>query len=199
MLRNNAQNGADAVLFSSDTTIAPPFPRLQATTNSYFGLPPHLAMLHVLSADENSASTKHTQVQEVNHNNNVHTNALCCAVNNGDEDITQFLLYHGADPTTKDQHGSTAMHYAVKNRNEAILGYLLANPVNLDVQDWQGRTPLFVAIQNGDVSMVSLLLRSGASVHMKDNFGKTALCVAVDSGSLNLVKLLLEFGADVNA
>ncbi|PTB34896.1 hypothetical protein M441DRAFT_125344, partial [Trichoderma asperellum CBS 433.97] len=77
------------------------------------------------------------------------------------------------DPATKNQRGSTAMHYAAKNGNETILGYLLAKQVNLNVQDCQGRTPLFVAIQNGDVSVVSLLLQSGASVYMKDNFGKT--------------------------
>lgn len=201
LLRNNAQNGADALLFSSDdTAVAPSFPRPQAATNSCLGLPPHLSMLHVLSADEDSTiSTEHSQVQEVNYSNNLHTNALCCAVNNGDEDIIQFLLHHGADPTIKDQHGSTAMHYAAKNGNEAILGYLLAKQVNLDVQDCQGRTPLFVAIQNGDVSVVSLLLRSGANVYVRDNFGKTALYLAVASGSLGLVKILVEFGADVNA
>lgn len=199
MLRNIAQNGADTLLFSSgDTTVAPPLPRLQTATNSCLGLPPHLSMLHVLSADKDSTNTERSQVQEANHSNNVHTNALCCAVNNGDEDIIQFLLHHGADPATKNQRGSTAMHYAAKNGNETILGYLLAKQVNLNVQDCQGRTPLFVAIQNGDVSVVSLLLQSGASVYMKDNFGKTALYLAVDSGSLALVKILVEFGADAD-
>lgn len=177
-------------------------PGMPAATSSRCDMPLHLSNLAFPDIDGLATGTEHTQLHgsivSTDNSNHLHTNALCCAADRGSYEMIQCLLQAGANPTTKDISGRTALHYAARHSNTTILKRLLEPEVDIDVQNSQGRTPLFTAIVNGNIDAVRLLLQSGASVYVKDIFGCTVLCLAVNSGSLELVEILIEFGADVN-
>lgn len=202
LFREVAHNGSEMCLLVSSNSpgIHENLPNPAAMSS--FEMPSHLHSTDFPNADNISTRKERSPAQgpiaSADINNNLHTNALCCAVDSGSDDMIQCLLRAGADPMTKDSNGRTALHYAARHSTAVILNRLLGPAVDLDVRDSQGRTPLFTAVESGSIDIVRILLRLGASLYAKDIFGVSVLCVAVQSGSLRLVEMLLEFGADAN-
>ncbi|KAI1474287.1 ankyrin repeat-containing domain protein [Daldinia eschscholtzii] len=125
-------------------------------------------------------------------------------VANGDVQICQLLLEHGADsnnPLLKSPllHGvvTRRLPHTTKQRID-LLTFLVKYNVNINDTDEQKATPLLVATENGFGDLARCLLEYDPDVNLPDIDGRTPIFEAVRNQDEGLVKLLLEKGADVN-
>ena len=87
-----------------------------------------------------------------------------------------FMLYYfkqlGLDVNSKDNRGSTPLHWACFSKSEIAISYLLAWDVRIDEADQRGLTPLHLAVKAvNDLNTtrpVRALLISGASRKKED-------------------------------
>ena len=116
-------------------------------------------------------------------------------------DIMRFLLDHGANGDSRDDHGNTALHFAASKGHLEVARMLLERGANIDSQNDEGLTPLQQASQVmwERHLCISLLLDHGANVNARDNHGNTALHFAASGGPPNTARILLERGANVNS
>lgn len=125
--------------------------------------------------------------------------ALQHAVNNGNMDLINFLLDHGADVNSapSEDGGATALQIA------AIQGYLgiarklldLDADVNAAPARRNGRTALEGAAEHGRIDMLRLLLDEGASLVGNDGERqyRRAVELAEKNGHIAAAKLLKSF------
>ncbi|KAI2926050.1 hypothetical protein CBS147320_5677 [Aspergillus niger] len=131
--------------------------------------------------------------------------ALQHAVNNGNMDLINFLLDHGADVNSapSEDGGATALQIA------AIQGYLgiarklldLDADVNAAPARRNGRTALEGAAEHGRIDMLRLLLDEGASLVGNDGERqyRRAVELAEKNGHIAAAKLLKSFKDQVEA
>ncbi|CAG7733962.1 unnamed protein product, partial [Allacma fusca] len=150
--------------------------------------------------------------------------ALIYAARHGNKEITQSLLYRGADFNLKTPNKKTAHHIAkkrgyseivdlitktqenrnellkaVQNRDQSLIKDLIDKNTSVNIRDQDGLTPLIHAILNNDAETVKLLLNDKrTNINFKDQKGWTPLIFAVNKDSEEMVKLLLAHGADIN-
>ena len=83
--------------------------------------------------------------------------------------MVEELLRYGADPTTRDRSGWTALHFAVSVAegagNADTVRALIRGGASVNAVANTGSTPLFIAAQNGHAAACALLCEAGASVH----------------------------------
>lgn len=125
--------------------------------------------------------------------------ALQHAVNNGNMDLINFLLDHGANVNSapSEDGGVTALQIA------AIQGYLgiarklidLDADVNAAPAQFNGRTALEGAAEHGRIEMLRLLLDEGASLVGKDGERqyRRAVKLAEKNGHMAAAKLLKSY------
>ena len=106
--------------------------------------------------------------------------ALQSAVKRYPVEIIQTLLKAGAASSinTKNNQGSTALHYAAESYNTENVRALIAAGALVDAVNAKGETPLIIAVKRNIPDTVKLLLASRASIDIKDNEGNTALVYA---------------------
>lgn len=140
---------------------------------------------------------------------------LGSAVRKGSFEIVQALLEHGADISTPNGFGNTALHVAATGggldggpsfldflfgKYTKIMRLLLANGADPHVRNKQGATPLLDSAELGFKKGAELLLKHGAKVDAADDDGNTPLIAAAgNGGGLSIIKLLLKAGANVRA
>jgi ankyrin repeat protein len=116
--------------------------------------------------------------------------------------IMQMLLDHGADVSTRDAMGCTALHYAAKRGYVDHLRLLLTYKADPNVRDGEGNTPLHTAAAYGHSNCVRALLDKGgaeetlADPNIRDVKGNTPLHIAATYGHNNCVSALFDKGAD---
>jgi hypothetical protein len=86
----------------------------------------------------------------------------------GDLNLVQARVGEGADVTTADAEGLTALHYAARQGRVDILRYLLLQQAPLDVRDHRAATPLHLAAREGQLEAVQALVEAGADVLARD-------------------------------
>ena len=145
---------------------------------------------------------------------------LHAAASAGLTDQLSVLLAEGADSTTKDSQGKTALDAALSGSvgiaHARCAARLLQNaspppkdsawayivePLrtgNLEIRYDYGSTALHLAAEQGQEGMVRYLLEAGADVDARDEPGDSALHVAVRNGYRTIATLLLDAGSDVN-
>ena len=110
------------------------------------------------------------------------------------------LIFHGADPNTKDSRGRPGLVAALHRDSLRVFEVLLQSPgIRLDETSAQGESALMMAAIKGHLALVNKLLERGAAVN-KD--GWTALHYAASAAlpdSLAIVQLLVRKGAQVDA
>ena len=142
---------------------------------------------------------KHADINVEDEN---HHTPLMLAAENGHNDISMYLISHGADVSKISVFWqATLLSYASENGYLRVVSLLLINMkgAEIDVEDNRNRTPLMLAAENrhNDISM--LLIRHGADVSKIGVFWRTALLnYASENGYLRRVKLLLSKGAQIN-
>lgn len=145
------------------------------------------------------------------------TNALCAAANEGQTDIVQQLLAHGADMYECHSTGysySNAFYNAVDGDHldvvrimldhEKTQGHRSVKEAIINEENGDGETPLFKACEGRDIALVQYLLENDADVNHKDCNGQTAIHHVIEqmhggpNNRVQIAELLLQAGADVN-
>ncbi|KAF7402234.1 hypothetical protein HZH66_004501 [Vespula vulgaris] len=100
--------------------------------------------------------------------------------------------------SSKNEHGSTALHIASFYGKVNIVDYLLNSGADTNVINNDSFTPLHCALMKGYQNIVLLLLHANANPIIVDNYGNTALHIASDRGHEGCVKALLYFAEHTN-
>ncbi len=119
--------------------------------------------------------------------------ALLSAVGNGNTELTQFLLVHGADPNARNRWGDTALHKAVLKDRSDLAELLLVNKADANARNDDGETPLYMVKDSRELA--ELLLANGADVNPRDKNGKTPVSKAEFYHYSEVASLLIQHGA----
>jgi len=123
---------------------------------------------------------------------------LIDAVVSGDLNIFNIILEFGADVTTADKEGYTALHKAVLNNQLEKTRLLIGKGANINCRGGpNGETPIHIAAKMGKI-IVKLLFENGADLNSRGNDGNTPLHTAVLHGKVMIVQYLVEKGVNVN-
>ncbi len=119
----------------------------------------------------------------------------------GQWDQVQALVDQGADVTTPQGDGMTALHWAARSGHAGTARLLLEAGANPGATTRNGAyTPLHLASQSGNASIVRDLLAAGADPNAPTSTGSAVpLHFAAASGSGETVTALINGGADVDA
>jgi ankyrin repeat protein len=125
------------------------------------------------------------------------------AAEQGDRELVDLLLKHGANVKSTNRLGWTALHNGAMNGNTGIVADLIAAGANANAKEnFHGTIPLHWAAASGNREVVKLLLAHGADPNVKETFtGATPLIWAAASGRspVSAIKFLVDHGADRNA
>lgn len=97
------------------------------------------------------------QIAHIDYQNNDGKTALMFAVINGNIQVVQALVTHGADIHIQDNDGTTALMFAVENLEIEAVRALVNYGANIHVQDNTGRTALSIATEIGNMEILHLL------------------------------------------
>jgi ankyrin repeat protein len=127
--------------------------------------------------------------------------ALCEAVQSGNESIADIILSWGADPNSQDNAGHSPVHYAAKEGHAALMEQLLHAGADVNIVDTSdGTTPLLQAVRRRDVALVVRLIHFGANVQARiESSGSTVFHEAVLTGNVDIIDQLVDAGADFMA
>jgi len=127
------------------------------------------------------------------------TTALEHAVKNGNREMVQLLLSHGAAVNAKDESGDTVLMMLNDDATSDLMWDLLNAGADLKLKDKSGTTALMQLASSNNVEALKTLLDAGAEVNAKNKQGQTALMLAASEGLVNNVRALVLAGADINA
>ena len=125
--------------------------------------------------------------------------ALHWAAERGDLDLTNILIYGGANVGAVTRIGQyTPLHVAARAGNAAVVKALVAAKADVAAKaSPSGVLPLHLAATAGDLDAISTLLDHKADVNATENeWGQTPLMFAAAADRTAAVKLLLQRGAD---
>jgi len=124
------------------------------------------------------------------------TPLLQVASNNGQLDIVDVLLNHGADINSKDNTGWSSLFWASIGGHANVVQFLLERGAEVNARtSYLNFTPLYIASDQGYLEVVRILLEHGADVQIRASGGQTAFQVATSNGHEAVSRLLLEHGA----
>jgi len=125
--------------------------------------------------------------------------ALHWAAERGDTEMTEMLIYAGANPRAVTRIGLyTPLHIASRGGHAAIAGKLLKAGANVNAKTTNsGVTSLHLAAASGNADLVTLLLDRGADVNaLETESGQTPLIFAADENRVDSIRVLLKRGAN---
>lgn len=101
---------------------------------------------------------------------------IACGISSGahSQDVLDFLLKKGADPSAANKAGVTALMRAAKNGNMHAVQALLDAGADAAPQDSQGKSALDYAMESGCFEIAALLETYGATVGYNSAFVKAA-------------------------
>lgn len=138
-------------------------------------------LLLIANADPNAQSRRGVTV-------------LTAAIQNGNPQLTEFLLSRGA------RAGSTPenlLNYAFQKKFVGV-DAMLKTGVDPNSRDKNGNTALIIAASYGDIQSAQALITYKANVNAANSTGMTPLLYAIQTQNKEMTELLLEKGADVN-
>ncbi|XP_071451547.1 serine/threonine-protein phosphatase 6 regulatory ankyrin repeat subunit A-like [Hetaerina americana] len=118
-----------------------------------------------------------------NHSNDISDSVLMNAVSLGSESVSKMLLDKGADPSRKNEYGTTPLHEAASRGDVKLLRLLVvfvsgknqgSPEVSLSVinaKDANGSTPLHRAAYGGHRACVTYLIKVGANLSLRNVHG----------------------------
>lgn len=128
--------------------------------------------------------------------------ALHWAADKGDAELTELLVYAGANPGAVTRIGQyTPLHLASRAGSAAAVQALLKAGAKVDAKtSVSGATPLHLAAAAGDPAVVTALLDAKADINAKEaEWEQTPLIFAASLNRVEAIKVLLARGADANA
>jgi uncharacterized protein len=125
--------------------------------------------------------------------------SLIEAVKRGQRDAAVALLARGVDVNSREENGTTALHWAVRANDANLVAALLKTGADASAVNRYGMMPLWLAATNGSAPILEMLLDAGADPRSALPEGETVLMTAARTGRVDAVKALLTRGADINA
>ncbi len=127
--------------------------------------------------------------------------ALHWAARNGDAELTQVLLFAGANVRASTRLGGyTPLLMAAEQGHAAVIAALIAGGADAKAANALGTTALMMAASSGSASAVTTLVENGAEIEAREKtFGQTPLMFATANNRVDAVKALIKAGADVKA
>jgi ankyrin repeat protein len=154
-----------------------------------------------MSKDRDTVKTLLKNGADVNAAQGDGMTALHWAARNGDVELTQMLLYAGANvKATTRLGGYTALLMAAEQGHAGVIKALLAGGADAKAANALGTTPLMMAAGSGDAASVTTLVENGADIEATEKtFGQTPLMFAAASNRIEAINALLKAGANVKA
>jgi hypothetical protein len=124
--------------------------------------------------------------------------ALHAAAENGNVEIIELLIGHGADVNRQDIHGRIPLFVALAEHQLDAARRLAEEPTDVSVRTSDGSTLLIEAVRAEDERLVRWALDKGVDINAvrPGKNAATALIMAVRKKNVDLVSLLLSRGAD---
>lgn len=122
--------------------------------------------------------------------------ALTHALNNGHNNIAEYLIEHGAKVQYVDIGHQLFQSCLHGNKNYFEMLIKKASFGNVNHHDIDELTPLIIASQKGHLDIVKLLVKAGADVNAEDVSGETAIYHAMYNQHYEIVEYLLRNDAD---
>jgi ankyrin repeat protein len=145
---------------------------------------------------------------------------LHLAAEAGNAAAANTILKAGANFSSKDKNGKTALDFALeradsKNHAETAVQLILAgavsnNPLyayfapaakssNYNIRSADGMTPLHYIAREGYMEYLTFVLEKKANVNLKNASGASPLHEAARSGNIRVMQTLIDYGAEINA
>jgi uncharacterized protein len=127
--------------------------------------------------------------------------ALHWAARNGDLELTQMLLYAGANvKATTRLGGYTPLLMAADQGHANVIAALISGGADVKAANALGTTPLMLAAASGNPQAVTILVENGAEIEaVEKTFGQTPLMFAASNNRVDAMKALIKAGASVKA
>jgi ankyrin repeat protein len=127
--------------------------------------------------------------------------ALHWAARNGDLELTQMLLYAGANvKATTRLGGYTPLLMAADLGHAGVIAALVAGGADVKAANALGTTPLMLAAASGNPQAIAILVENGAEIEAKERtFGQTPLMFAASHNRVEAITALIKLGADLKA
>ncbi|KAK7103427.1 L-asparaginase-like isoform X2 [Littorina saxatilis] len=124
---------------------------------------------------------------------------FCAAAKAGDVAALEKLANSGADVSSPNQDGRTALHVACSMGNLNIVQFLLLHGASVHEKDHRGDTPLIDAVFSKSLPVINLLVQTGAILPWTSIRIGITLCGAVAVDDLDTIKAWHTAGADLNS
>jgi len=121
------------------------------------------------------------------------------------EQMTNYLLEHGADLHIRDKQGNTPLYWAAHEGNLPLVQLLVEHGASLRTTNTRQADPLFAAVTGAHLAVCKQLLEYGAQANSAvlsaqgDGSSATLLHTASALGYTPIVQSLLEHGAFLHA
>ncbi len=123
---------------------------------------------------------------------------LLVAARQGDLPAVKAALARGAEPSSRNGQGKTALVMAAEKGQVDLALTMIEAGTDVNLATVERVTPLMTASYVGTAVVVQGLLKKGARWEPVDRMGKPAALYAAGQGQLDALRLLLEAGAPVN-
>lgn len=125
---------------------------------------------------------------------------LYYSIRNGDLQIVELLLSHGARADLRDAFGGTALHIACKYQDKVELLASITNKApEINNIDDDGETPLMYAARRNHWRTASYLITKGAVVDLLNVYGDSAVDHAVITDSQDVLRELMHAGGNTSS
>ena len=124
---------------------------------------------------------------------------LHLAVQNGSQEIVDFLISQGADINAKDSEGNTPLITALALKKTNTARFLLSKGADVRIKNAQNQPAVILALMHGLNELVVPILDNGQDVNERFEGNLTILLMATITGNKEVIELLVDRGADVNA
>jgi ankyrin repeat protein len=124
---------------------------------------------------------------------------LMHAIEVSDETIVHKLLDPavGADVSTANKRGLTALHVAASHGLHDMVRCLLHHDAEMEVRDKRGETALMKAVQNDQGTIVQILSDAGADMDTKNADEWSLLHYSIRLSKMNMINQLLDIAPDL--
>jgi ankyrin repeat protein len=155
----------------------------------------------VMAKDREAVKTLLKNGADVNAAQGDGMTALHWAARNGDAELTQMLLYAGANvKATTRLGGYTALMMAADQGHASVIAALVAGGSDAKTANAMGTTPLMLAAASGNPQAVTTLVENGAEIEATEKtFGQTPLMFAAANNRVEAMKALLKAGSQIAA
>jgi len=154
-----------------------------------------------MARDREAVKTLLTGGADVNAAQGDGMTALHWAARNGDAELTQMLLFAGANvKATTRLGGYTPLMMAAEQGHATVIAALVSGGADAKAANALGTTALMLAAQSGNPQAVTTLVENGAEIEaMEKTFGQTPLMFAVSMNRVDAIKALIKAGSNIKA